>query len=77
MKAIHMNDAIRLLEDGQKHELKVWSLIHGDIIHYRGAVCIGSYRRGSNHRILLTASRQVREFRDCTLFWIDGLEVYL
>ena len=76
-KSIHKNDAIRLLEDKQPHDLKVWKLSTGDIIHYQKAVCVGGFKRMGTHRIMIPLSGVIREFRDITLFEIDGLKVYL
>ena len=76
-KSIHKNDAIRLLEDKQPHDLSVWKLSTGDIIHYKKAVCVGGFKRKGTHRIMIPLSGVIREFRDITLFEIDGLNVYL
>lgn len=72
---MHWKDAVTLLETGRPCDLKVWKLSTGDIIHYKGAVCIGSHWRGGTHRIRLPASQLVREFRDITLFEINGYEI--
>lgn len=77
IKVIHKNDAIRLLESGQPCNLRVWKLSTGDIIDYKGARCVGSHWRGGIHKILLPNSGLLREFRDITLFSINGMEVYL
>lgn len=77
IKVIHKNDAIRMLETGQPCNLKVWKLSTGDIIEYRGVKCIGSHWRGGTHRILVPRSSLIREFRDITLFEINGMQVYL
>lgn len=77
MKAIHMNDARKILDSGQPCDIKVWKLSTGDILEYKGARCIGSHFRGGIHRMLLPYSHVLREFRDVTLFEINGMEVYL
>lgn len=77
LKAIHKRDALRLLEDRQPHDLRVWKLSTGDILVYKGAVWVGGHIRGGTHRIRLPLSNVIREFRDITLFEIDGLSVYL
>lgn len=77
MKAIHINDARKILDSGQPCDLVVWKLTTGDILVYKGVRCIGSHFRGGIHRILLPNSREIREFRDVTLFEINGMEVYL
>lgn len=74
--SIHRHDAFRLLEDGEPHDLKVWKLSTGDILHYKGVRCRGMHKRGGTHRLWLPASGLVREFRDIALFEIDGLTVY-
>ena len=76
-KSIHRNDAILLLEDKQPHNLKVWKLSTGDIIEYKEATCIGDFKRKGTHRIMVPLSGVIREFRDITLFEIDGLKVYM
>ncbi len=73
---IHKLDALRLLEDGQLHDLKVWKLSNGEIISYTNTVYVGRRTRSGIHRVRVEASGQVREFRDCTLFEIDGMDVY-
>jgi hypothetical protein len=77
LKAIHLNDAIRLLETGEPCNLKVWKLSTGDILNYRGVRCIGSHWRGGTHRIRIPASSLIREFRDITLFEFNNMKIYL
>lgn len=74
-KCLHWKDAIALLESKQPVTLKVWKLSTGDILIYRNAVCIGSHWRGGTHRIRLPESNMIREFRDITLFEINGYEI--
>ena len=74
-KCLHWRDAITLLESGQLVTIKVWKLSTGDIITYRDAFCIGSHWRRGIHRIKLPQSHLIREFRDITLFEINGYEV--
>lgn len=77
IKVIHKNDAIRLLESGEPCNIQVWKLSTGDILNYKGARCVGSHWRGGTHKVLLPNSRLIREFRDITMFSINGMEVYL
>ena len=63
------------MESGEPVTLKVWKLSTGDIIVYRDVVCIGSHWRAGTHRIRLPESNLVREFRDITLFEINGYEI--
>lgn len=73
---IHFSDAIALLESGERVNIKVWKLSTGDILEYRDVICIGGHRRAGTHRIELPTSSLIREFRDVTLFEINGLEIY-
>lgn len=74
-KCIHWKDAIALIESKQPVTIKVWKLSTGDIITYPNAVCIGSHWRGGTHRIRLQGSNLIREFRDISLFEINGYEI--
>ena len=73
---IHRKDAFRLLEDRRAHNLRLWKISTGDILEYEGAVCVGGHKRGGTHRVRLPRSGVLREFRDISLFEIDGLKVY-
>lgn len=75
-KVMHYKDAMLLLESGQPCDLKLWKMSTGDILEYRGAVCIGTHWRGGTHRVRLPQSQVIREFRDITLFEINGYEIY-
>ena len=74
---IHRRDAFRRLEDRQPHQLRLWKISTGDILHYKEATFVGQNRRGGTHRIRIPLSGVIREFRDITLFEIDGLRVYM
>ena len=73
---IHIKDAITLLEAGYPCDLRLWKLSTGDILHYRGAVCIGGHWRRGTHRARLPESGLIREFRDVTLFEINNMTIY-
>lgn len=77
IKVIHRLDAIRLLESGQPVDLRVWKLSTGDIIEYKGVICIGFHWRGGTHLVKCPKSGLPRRLRDITLFSINGMEVYL
>jgi len=73
---IHIKDAVALLEAGYPCDLRLWKLSTGDILHYRGAVCIGGHWRRGTHRVRLPESGLIREFRDVTLFEINNMTIY-
>ncbi len=74
---LHMKDALLLLESGQPVNLRLWKLATGDILEYKGAVCIGGHWRKGTHRVRLPMSGVIREFRDVTLFEINNNTIYL
>lgn len=74
--AIHLKDAIALLESGEPCDLRVWKLSTGDIIEYKGVRCQGSHWRGGCHRVVLP-NGYWRELRDITLHRINGMDVFL
>lgn len=75
--SIHHTEAIRLLRDGSAHDLRLWKLSTGDILHYKGAVAIGRYTIGASTRVKLLNSGAIRTLRNIALFEIDDLQVYL
>lgn len=74
-RCLHWRDAIALLETGHPCDIKVWKLSTGDILTYKGVVCIGGHWRKGTHRVRIPASNLIREFRDITLFEINGYEI--
>lgn len=77
MKAIHMKDAIRLLETGQPCTIHLWKMSTGDILTYRDARCISAHWRGGTHKVKLPLSNVVRCLRDIAMFEINGMSIYL
>lgn len=75
--ALYHREALRLLEDGKPHKLRLWKMSTGDHLLYQDAVCISTYHRGGRHKVRLLASGEIREFRDFCLYEIDDLPIYL
>ena len=76
LTSIHRNDAMRLLEDGQPHTLRLWKLSTGDILEYKDAVCTSHHTEGGTHNVRLPRSGLVRKLRDVSVFEIDGMNIY-
>lgn len=74
-KCLHWKDAVTLLESGEPCTLRVMKLSTGDVLTYRDAVCVGGHWRRGTHRIRIQTSQLIREFRDITLFEINGYEI--
>lgn len=74
-RTIYYKDAFKLLEIGTPVDLRLWKLSTGDILTYKGVVCISVHRRGGTHKVRFP-NGQIREFRDITLFEINGKTIY-
>jgi hypothetical protein len=75
--SIYKADALRLLADGKPHTLKLWKMSTGDILIYKDAVFVSRVTIKGTHKVRLPLSHLIREFRDITLFEIDGLKIFL
>ena len=75
-KSIHRADAIRLLDDGQPHKLRLWKIPTADILPYPAATFVGAHKKAGTHRVRLEPSGVIRAFRDITIFEIDDLSIY-
>ncbi len=74
-RTIYYKDAFAFLETRTPVNLRLWKLSTGDILSYKGVVCISAHRRGGTHKVRF-ANGQIREFRDITLFEINGKTIY-
>ena len=74
-RTMYYKDAFKLLEMGKPVDLRLWKLSTGDILSYKGVVCFSVHRRGGTHKVRFP-NGQVREFRDITLFEINGKTIY-
>ena len=74
-KTIYYKDAFALLETRTPVNLRLWKLSTGDILHYKDVVFVSAHRRGGTHKVRFP-NGQIREFRDVTLFEINGKTIY-
>lgn len=72
---IHYKDAFALLETRVPVNLRLWKMSTGDILEYKGVVCISEHRRGGTHKVRFP-NGEIREFRDVTLFEINGKKIF-
>nr|DAY94271.1 MAG TPA: hypothetical protein [Caudoviricetes sp.] len=76
MRAIHINEARKILDSQDPVDLKVWEMSTGEILEYTEVVCFSSYFRGGTRKLRFP-NKQIREVRDVCIFEINGLEVFL
>lgn len=74
---IYKADALRLLADGKPHTLRVWKMSTGEILRYENAIFVSRTAIKGTHKVRLPMSHVIREFRDVTLFEIDGRKIFL
>lgn len=72
---IHYKVAFALLETRVPVNLRLWKLSTGDILEYKSVVCISEHRRGGTHKVRFP-NGEIREFRDVTLFEINGKKIF-
>lgn len=77
LKAIHHNDAMRLLESGEPCNLRLWKISTGDILEYKGVRCVGGHWRGGTHLLRMPNSNLLRRCRDITVFEINGMKIFM
>lgn len=76
MRAIHINEARKILDSEEKCDLRVWEISTGEIIEYTGVICFHSYFRGGTRKVRLE-NGEIRKMRDVCIFEINGIEIYL
>ncbi len=81
MEAIHINDAMQVMdiarEQHQKVDLVVWEGQTGEIIRYKGWLVSSSSWRGGWHRIINPVNNQIRTVPDIFIISINGQPIYL
>lgn len=75
--ALYIKDALRLLQDGEPHTLKLLKLSTGDVLHYEEARFQTANVMQGMITIRLPKSNLFRSFREVALLEIDDLKVYL
>lgn len=75
-KSIHITTARTMLNSGDPVDLMVWKK-DGSILRLEGAVSLRYDFYGGWRNVKVLSSGQMRRIRDCCIFNINGLEVYL
>lgn len=75
-KSIHITTARTMLNSGDPVDLMVWKK-DGSILRLEGVVSLRYDFYGGWRNVKVLSSGQMRRIRDCCIFNINGLEVYL
>ncbi len=76
MNAIHISTARTILNAGDPVSLSVWKA-DGSIMHLENVISVYTSYTGGWRNIRILASGQTRRIRDCCIFRLNGLEVYM
>ena len=76
MKSVHINTARALLKSGDPVSLSVWKK-DGSIMNIESCISLHYDFRGGWRNIKILPSGEMRRIRDCLIFEINGLEVFL
>ena len=76
MNSIHISTARIMLNSGDPVSLSVWKK-DGSIMDLENCVSLSYDRYGGWRNIKILSSGEIRRVRDCLIFRINGLEVFL
>lgn len=74
--SIHISTARILLAQPEPLDIKVWDKT-GKIIHLKNAIGLKYDHISGTRNVKLLDSRQIRKIRDCLIFEINNMNVFL
>lgn len=74
--SIHITTARQMLNSGDPVDISVWKS-DGSILELRNVISLRYSFYGGWRNIKLLQSGEMRKIRDCCIFRINGLEVFL
>lgn len=76
MNAVHLSTARTMLNSGDPVDLSVWRS-DGSILELRNVISLRYSFYGGWRNVKILASGECRRVRDCCIFRINGLDVFL
>lgn len=76
MKSIHISTAREIINAGDPVDISVWKK-GGAVMHLENVVSLRYSFYGGWRDVRLLSSGQTRRIRDCCIFMVNGLEVFL
>ncbi|MCM1311210.1 MAG: hypothetical protein NC301_09365 [Bacteroides sp.] len=76
MNAVHISTARTMLNSGDPVDLSVWRS-DGSILELRNVISLRYSFYGGWRNVKILTSGECRRLRDCCIFRINGLEVFL
>ena len=75
-KAIHITTARTMLNSGDQVDISVWKA-NGSILELRNCISLRYNFYGGWRNVKLLSSDECRKIRDCCIFRVNDLEVFL
>lgn len=76
MQSIHISTARKMLNRPQPMDIRLWTR-NGEIQEWKRCISIKYEHYKGTRKIKLLDSNQIRQCRECCIFEINGIEVYL
>lgn len=76
MNSIHISNARLMLNRSEPVDIKVWTK-NGEIQEWKNVVSIKYDHYKGTRKFKFRESNQIRMMRECCLFELNGMEVYL
>ena len=76
LKAMYIIIVCTMLNSGDPVDISVWKA-NGEILHLRNVISLRYSFYGGWRNVKLLASGECRKIRDCCIFRVNGLEVFL
>ncbi len=75
-RSVHISTARMMLNSGDPVDISVWKA-DGSILELRNVISLRYSFYGGWRNVKILSSGQCRRIRDCCIFRINGLEVFL
>ncbi len=75
-KAIHITTARTMLNSGGPVDISVWKA-NGEMMHLQNCISLRYDFYAGTRNIKMLSSGQIRKIRDCCIFKVNDLEVFL
>lgn len=76
MRSIHISTLRNILKAGDPVDLRLWTS-SGQIQHYRNCIPLHYNFYEGTRQVKLLDSRQIRTIRDCCIFEVNNIPVFM
>ena len=76
MNSIHISTARLMLNRPEPVDIKLWTA-KGEVQEWKRCICIKYEHYKGTRKMKMLDSNQIRQCRECCIFMINGMEVYM